>query len=262
MSELYRLQKNMIDWLIRKDEKVKPDIVDTGEVNKVSVDQRLAVYANAYGYRLIDALSENYPAVHTLLGDEAFYEMAYAYMSAYPSHHFSLRYFGHKLEGFLRDSYGDEPVLAEMARFEWALRNGFDAKDLPLIILDELQKVPVDQWGDLQFDFHPSVARLDLEWNVPQLWSAIDEETEPMPPEKQEYPIPWLVWRNELLTYYRSLEVDEAWALDSAMNGGNFAGLCEGICEWIDIEHAPARVAGFLTQWIDDKLLVGIRLAS
>ncbi len=260
MSELYRLQKNMIDWLISKDEKVKPDIVDTGEVNKVSVDQRLAVYGNAYGYRLIDALSENYPSVHTLLGDEAFYEMTYAYMSAHPSHHFSLRYFGHKLEDFLRDNYSDAPVLAEMARFEWALRNGFDAEDLPVITLDELQEVPVDHWGDLQFGFHPSVARLDLEWNVPQLWSAIEEETEPMSPEKQEYPIPWLVWRNELLTYYRSLEVDEAWALDSAMNGGNFAGLCEGVCEWIDVEHAPARVAGFLTQWISDKLLVGIRI--
>ena len=259
-SELYHLQKNMLDWLISKDEKVKSDIIDTGEVNKVSVDQRLAVYGNAYGYRLIDALSDNYPSVHTLLGDDDFYKMTYAYMKAYPSHHFSLRYFGHKLEEFLKDYLSEEPVLAEMARFEWALRKGFDAANTPTIGLESLQKVPIEQWAELQFKFHPSVSRLDLEWNVPQLWSAIDEETEPMPPEKLEYPYAWLLWRKELLTYYRSLDVDEAWALDTALKHGTFAELCEGVCEWIDEEHAPARVAGFLSQWINDELLTELSI--
>jgi hypothetical protein len=258
-SELYHLQKTMMAWLINKDiNAVKPDIVDTGEVNKVSVEQRLAVYGNAYGYRLIDALSENYPAVHTLLGDDDFYKMTYAYMDAYPSAHFSLRYFGHKLEEFLSEYHKDIPVLTEMARFEWALRKGFDAENIETLSLEALQQIPIEQWGELQFKFHPSVSRLDLSWNTPQLWSAIDEETEPMPPEELEYPYAWLLWRKELLTYYRSLDVDEAWALDTALQGGNFAELCEGVCEWIDAEHAPSRVAGFLSQWLGDDLLVGL----
>ena len=258
-TELYRLQKSMMAWLINKDtDAVIPDIVDTGEVNKVSVEQRLAVYGNAYGYRLIDALSENYPAVHTLLGDDDFYKMTYAYMDAYPSHHFSLRYFGHKLEEFLKHYAKEEPILYEMARFEWALRKGFDAEDVETLDLEALQQIPVEQWAELQFKFHPSVSRLDLEWNTPQLWSAIDEDTEPTPPEKLEYPYAWLLWRKELLTYYRSLDVDEAWSLDTALKGGNFAELCEGVCEWIDAEHAPTRVAGFLSQWLTDELLVGL----
>jgi len=37
-SELYHLQKNMLDWLISKDEKIKADIIDTGEVNKVRIN--------------------------------------------------------------------------------------------------------------------------------------------------------------------------------------------------------------------------------
>jgi len=258
-SELYRLQKSMMAWLIKKDsDAVKSDIIDTGEVNKVSVEQRLAVYGNAYGYRLIDALSENYPAVHTLLGDDDFYKMTYAYMDAHPSQHFSLRYFGHKLESFLQKNYNDLPVLSEMARFEWALRKGFDAKDSQTLTLDALQEVPLEQWGELKFTFHPSVSRLDLAWNTPQLWTAIDEETEPMPPEKLEHPYAWILWRKELLTYYRSLNVDEAWALDTALQEGNFAELCEGVCEWIDAEHAPSRVAGFLSQWLQDDLLIAL----
>jgi len=258
MSELLRLQKNMMDWLMHKDERIKLDIIDTGEVNKVSVDQRLAVYGNAYGYRLIDALSENYPSVHTLLGDEDFYKMTYAYMEAYPSHHFSLRYFGHELEEFLKTYIPEVPVLTEMARFEWALRKVFDAEDVAIITMDDLQEIPVEHWGGLQFNFHPSVSRLDLDWNIPQLWSAIDKEAEPMSPEKLEYTYAWLLWRKDLLTYYRSLDVDEAWSLDNAINGGSFAALCEGVCEWIDVEHAPGRVAGFMSKWVSDDLLTGV----
>ena len=262
MSELYRLQKDLMAWLIDKDDRLRSDIVDTGEVNKVSVDQRIAVYGNAYGYRLIDALSENYPAIHTLLGDDDFYKMSYAYMKAYPSSHYSLRYFGHQLETFLKTYLEEEPVISEMARFEWALRKGFDAKDTPPISMDVLQQIPVEQWGTLVFTFHSSVSRLDLEWNTPQLWSAIDEGSEPVAIEKLEYPYAWLLWRKELLTYYRSLDVDEAWALNAALNGDSFANLCEGVCEWVDEEHAPARVAGFLAQWLSDDLLIDLQVAS
>ncbi len=106
----------------------------------------------------------------------------------------------------------------------------------------------------------PSVSRIDLEWNTPQLWAAIDEGADPIAPEKLEHPYAWLLWRKELLNYYRSLDIDEAYSLDSAIQGGDFSNLCEGVCEWIDEEHAPARVAGFLAGWINEDLLINIRL--
>ena len=255
-SELYRLQKKMMAWMLEKDPSIHSDVVST---NGVSSEIRLGVYGNGYGYRLIDALSENYPAVHTLMGDESFYKMTYAYMAAYPSKHFSLRYFGSELESFLVGYLPETPVFAEMARFEWALRNSFDAQNQQVISMDILQTIPLDRWGDLRFGFHTSVSRLDLEWNTPQLWSAIDSGSEPIPPDQLVYPLGWLIWRKDLLNYYRSLEVDEAWALDAALQGESFGVLCEGVCEWIDAEHAPARVAGFLSQWIEDQLLIGIK---
>ena len=256
ISELYRLQKSMMAWMIEKDPAIQSDVAST---SGVSTEIRLGIYGSGYGYRLIDALSENYPAVHTLMGDENFYAMTYAYMKVYPSKHFSLRYFGSELETFLYKYDPETPVFAEMARFEWALRNSFDAKNQTTITMDALQQVPIDRWGGLQFEFNSSVSRLDLEWNTPQLWAAIDAGSEPIPPEKLAYPYAWLVWRKDLLNYYRSLEVDEAWALDASLQGDSFGILCEGVCEWIDAEHAPSRVAGFLSQWIEDQLLIGIK---
>jgi hypothetical protein len=253
MSELLTLQRSMMQWLQTETGDIKNKIIGT---EKVSSEIRLAIYGNAYRYRLIDALSDNYPSVHTLLGDESFYNDGINYIAAYPSRHFSIRYFGSHLEQFLAEEYQDNRVLAEMARFEWALRDAFDSDDKETLTLDALQTIPPEAWVNLRFTLHPSVARLNLEWNIPQLWSAIEHETGQIPFEQAEYPIPWLIWRKDLKTYYRSLDVDEAWALDAIMQGQSFSEICTGVCEWVDEAHAPERVAGFIATWLDADLII------
>jgi hypothetical protein len=253
MSELLKLQRSMMQWLQTEEGNIQSQILGT---QKVSADLRLSIYTNAYRYRLIDALSDNYPSVHTLLGDEAFYNDGIRYLAAYPSRHFSVRYFGHHLEIFLAKHHKDTAVLAEMARFEWALRDAFDAKDVPSLGLEALQDIAPEDWAGLRFGLHPSVARLNMEWNVPQLWSAIEHEIGQIPFEQAKYPIPWLIWRKELKTYYRSLDVDEAWALDVVMQGQSFSEICEGVCEWVDEVYAPERVAGFIGAWLAEDLVV------
>jgi hypothetical protein len=64
------------------------------------------------------------------------------------------------------------------------------------------------------------------------------------------------LWRRDFKTYWRSLEVHEAWALEQAVNGADFAEICEGLLEWIDAEQVALTAAGFLKQWISDQLLV------
>jgi hypothetical protein len=253
MSELRELQRSMMQWLHTETGDINERVVGT---EKVSSAIRLAIYSNAYRYRLIDALSDNYPSVHTLLGDERFYNTSIKYIAAYPSQHFSIRYFGSQLDKFLAVHHHETAVLAEMARFEWALRDAFDATDHLPLGLDALQGVAPDAWAGLRFTLHPSVARLNLEWNIPQLWSAIENETGQIPFEQAEYPVSWLIWRKELKTYYRSLEVDEAWALDVVMQGQCFADICLGICEWVDETYAPQRVAGFISEWLAADMII------
>jgi hypothetical protein len=255
MSELLTLQRSMMQWLQTETGDIQNKIIGT---EKVSADIRLAIYGNAYRYRLIDALSDNYPSVHTLLGDEDFYNNGIQYIAAYPSQHFSIRYFGNHLETFLSEQHQETTLLAEMARFEWALRDAFDAKDKDPLALDALQTIAPEAWADLRFTLHPSVTRLNLEWNVPQLWSAIEHETGQIPFEEAKYPIPWLIWRKELKTYYRSLDVDEAWALDVVMQGQGFSEVCTGVCEWVDEAYAPERVAGFIATWLAADLIIAL----
>ena len=254
MNTLRDLQSDFQSFLLRGREDIRIHVVGT---DKVSAEQRLTIYYDAYRMRLLEALDSNYPVLHGWIGDEEFEKLGLAYLAAPPSTHFSIRYFGHELARFLAasETYRDKPFLSEMARFEWAMSEAFDAPDSALVRLEDMAAIDSGAWPSLRFTMQDSVRRLNLEWNVPTIWKAIDAEQAPEEPRRSEYPMSWLLWRQDLKTYFRSLSVDEAWALDAVANGGTFAMICEGLCEWIDAQHVAAHAAGLLKQWISDGLI-------
>ncbi len=64
-----------------------------------------------------------------------------------------------------------------------------------------------------------------------------------------------MIWRRDLQTFYRSLDVDEAWALDAVTDGENFGVVCAGLTEWVDELHAPQRAAGMVSRWAEEGLI-------
>lgn len=255
ISELKLLQQQMLAWLQEADPQIKQAVSGS---DKVPLQTRLDIYANAYRLRLVEALQDTFPALHTLLGDDDFFKLGIHYLTIWPSRHFSLRYFGQRMSEFLTtaEDYREQPVLAEMAEFEWQLRAAFDAADEPLLNIEVLQQIDPQAWPLVRFSFHSSVRRLDLNYNIPQLWQAIDQQEAPIDMLKNDYPLAWCLWRQDLRTLYRSLDVDEAWAMDAALAGQNFADICEGVCEWLDEQHAALRVAGFIQNWLSSGMLI------
>jgi hypothetical protein len=257
LLQLERLQADFLAAIRQQRDGFERAIVDGAPPG---AGERLAVYRHAYNARLLEALGDAYPALHTLLGDQRFERLGVAYIDAQPSRHFSIRWFGHRLREFIDASEDDKtrPFLAEMAAFEWALRDTFDAADAPTLSVQALQAIAVDEWPGLRLHFHASLRRLDLAWNTPLLWDAIDKDAEPAAPQRNPYPIAWLLWRHDLLTHYRSLEVDEAWALDQAAAGEGFGELCAGLVEWVDEQQAAQRAAALLSRWMQEGLVIGV----
>lgn len=225
---------------------------------RASSEVRLEVYAEAYRLRLQEALSTDFEALHGLLGDTQFEQLCLKYIDAHPSQHFSLRYFGRHMSHFLRVNppYSTQPVLAELAAFEWALIDAFDAPDSELVNLEDIASLPAEQWSTMCLELHESVRCLELEWNVHAIWTALKEGKEPEAPAQGKVR-PWLVWRKNLTSYFRPLSPQEAWGLDVIRNGNNFAVLCEGLCEWVTEEQSAATAAGMLYRWISDGLIKG-----
>lgn len=288
MSALADLQSDFQAFLLDGNGRMLDRVSGTG---KVSAEQRLAIYYDAYRLRLLESLGANYPVLRAWLGEDEFDNIGIAYITAHPSRHFSIRWFGHRLAEFLAATspWSDQPHIVEMAALEWALSEAFDAEDRAVLVVADMAAIPASAWPGMRLQFHPSAQRLDLHWNVPILWKAINQnldaeksaascrgETSATPSTgreqhadtpavadvptltEHEHPQAWLVWRQDLKTWFRSLSVDEAWALDAAMTGENFAAICEGLCEWIDAQNVALHAAGLMKQWITDGIVSDI----
>jgi hypothetical protein len=256
VTALAGVQGDFQDYLLRGGDAVEGHVVGTA---RVPLATRLSVYGDAYRARLSEALQANFPALAKLLDTEDFGVLASHYVAAHDSSFFSIRYYGHELPQFLstHPHYVEAPVLAELARWEWTMTGAFDAADATPLTHAALSRFSPQRWAQLRFTWHPSVARLGLAWNVPQLWQALNDETERPAASLNREPVQWLLWRQGLTTYFRSLPATEARALDAARDGWPFGELCALLCDELGDEQAPAQAATLLRGWIDAGLIIG-----
>lgn len=255
---LVTLQQEFQAYLLGRESMIGQNVRAT---SKASVATLLGVYRNAYWLRLIEVLGQNYPKLHTLFGDDKFGILARAYITAHPSASPNARWYGHQLPDFLRLTapYSDRPILAECAAFEWALGVTFDAADADVLEASLMASLPPEHWGEARFTLHPSVATLVLRTNAVACWQAAkDQEALPLPEDTA--PATWLIWRQDLQSYFRSLEDDEAMVLALAQEGAPFALWCERLALSRTEEGAAGRAAAILAQWFASGMISGMQV--
>ena len=255
MSALADLQRDLQRHVLDGDAAIAAVVNGTPAVPAAT---RLGVYSNAYRIRLAEALGDNMPNLRALVGEDEFGAIAARYIDEQPSRFASIRWFGDRLAHELERSHPEQPWLAELARWEGALAASFDAQDAAPVGIESLGTVAPDDWGDLRLKFHPSVQQLDLSTNAQALFKALADEQSPPAPALLGSTQPWLLWRQDLKTQYRSLEPAEAAALAVVRGGGTFAEMCEALCEWHEGDEVPLIAAGMLKRWIVEELVVGL----
>jgi hypothetical protein len=221
---------------------------------KVGAEKRLGIYYDAYRLRIIEVLSNVYPNLKRLLGDAYFDQAARRYIDAYPSTYRNMRWVGDQMSLHLEQTLPEHPIAAEMATFEWALGLAFDAEDAPVLQLQDLTIVPPEEWSQLIFTFHPSMQILAFNWNVVEVWQALDSECSP--PVAILLNGHCLVWRHMTNSYFRMLDDAELYAIQLVMNGGSFGEMCELLQQNnVDEQSAMNQAAQYLSQWINEELL-------
>jgi hypothetical protein len=255
-GRLRQLQSDLQNHLLGVHSTIADAIVDAPPL---PIAERLDIYRNAYRVRLIEALDSTYPILHKVLGDEVFTALGEEFVAAHVSVHRSIRWYGRELPEFLgqRPPYAEQPILAELAVLEWTLAEVFDAADAQSVQRAAFSADP-SAWSELRFTFHPSLRRLRLQWNTAAVWQAMSRDETPPDPVCAEYPVPWLLWRQNLQNYFRSMTADEAAALDLSRRGATFGEICEALAEWLPDEEIPLRAAGLLGTWADSGIIVCI----
>lgn len=250
MSGLKALQDDFKRHVMHGDEDIAAQVVGTATLSN---DLRLGIYRHAYRARLEEALASDYEMLRKLVGEPAFSTTCQDYIDAFPSRYASLRWFGQDFPpwlGYAPDK-GSHDWYAEMAQLEWSFIGAFDAADAEALTEADAAAIPPEAWPGLRMEFHPAVRLVPLWWNTVARWRAAKEDGTPPEPVRLPQASDCLLWRQHLMTQYRSLEADEALLLRAALEGADFATLCGTLAEEMtDQELVPMTAAGYLKTWL------------
>src|SRR3990167_3550411 len=254
MSEFIQLQNQFQSYLLENNNDFLHSVIDT---EKVSKETSLKIYKNAYQLRLQEALGESYSILRDYLGNKPFDQLCIDYINQSPSHFRSIRWYGNELPLFLQShkKYKKMPYLAELARWECVSGLVFDAENTDVLTVDAMAVIPLAHWESLTFKMQPSLYQLNLSWNVVAMWEALSNKKTPSCPSNNTNPVPWIMWRQDLICKYRALSHDEFFAIDAALSGKTFGEICEGLCDFVSEDEAGQRAASLLKGWIVSGLI-------
>jgi len=228
---------------------------------RTTSDVLLGVYQYAYRGRLADILGIDHPLLKKYMGDDAFDEMAHAYITTHPSHTPNVRWFARDLPAFLQSTspYNLRAELAELAALEQALANAFDSSDDAVLTLVDLQAVPPADWALLTFQPHASAARITSHCDIYHCWQALQDDEDPPQSDNHSAALQQLiVWRKDEVARTRVMTEEEAMAWDEVAAGTTFGSLCEMLAVYDTPDTAPLRAAQFLQTWIASELLTSV----
>jgi hypothetical protein len=203
---------------------------------RLSSFERLEIYNRQYWFRLISAVSEDFPTLNAVIGTKLFDALILAYLHRNPSTSWTLRDLGARLPEFLEahlEFGGRRHRLAvDVAKLEWAYVEAFDSKQLEPLAIEEALTVGPESRLFLQ----PHLQLLELAYPVDNLVLAVKKgmpETDivsgaasqhasrnwvKLPPMRQRR-IYLAVHRFNDSVYYRRIE-RESFALLSALRAG------------------------------------------
>jgi Putative DNA-binding domain len=224
--------------------------IASGNDRLAPVDQ-VDIYREQFWLRHVDVLREDFASIEHALGDDAFEELARAYLAACPSASFSLRDLGVEMARFLDTSapWSDDPFLAELARVEWAFVDAFDARDTPPFDPASIAGVAEDAWPGAWLVLCAALQRLTLRWPSHDYRIAARKDEKPTRPEPRACHV--VIYRGPSVLHCLEIDRDAAAMLDELACGMPLGEACEraAAASGTDLATFQGKLAGWFSEW-------------
>lgn len=141
--------------------------------------RRFGVYRNNVTVGLSGALTESFPAVQRLVGEDFFRAMAIAYARREPPRSPIMAAYGEGFPGFIAGfaPASNLPYLADVARIEQAWVEAYHAADADPMDPSHFNTVSPDALPHLRLRLHPSLRVISSPWSALSIWRCnIDED--------------------------------------------------------------------------------------
>lgn len=223
----------------------------------MSADSRVNVYANAYFHRLLECLSEEFPATLAVADSDNFSTLIRDYLLVWPPTEPSIFYAGRCLPKFIchHSLAGRWPFLWELATLERTILEVFHAPAAPTLSYECMRQIPPRQWSAIKLKTAPAVQILHPRWRVTEILNAVESGTGWNDPEHQQTTV--LVWRQSAQVNYRIVDEAESAALELMSRGASFVDICEVMRSRAEVLDQVARIGQFLTRWLNDGVILG-----
>jgi hypothetical protein len=216
---------------------------------------RLALYRGNLTATWDKTLSNVYPVLRELVGEEFFGGLSREYGFAHPSDSGDLNLFGAAFAEFLAGfpHVTDYPYLPDMARLEWALHRAHYAADATGIAAQRIAALGPEQIESVCLKLSPACALLASEWAIAPLWRAHQPGGAGFPADMQRETYAVVArpaWKTQVLELGKAAHA----ALTVLAAGGNVGAALDAAFE-LDEEFA---VPFHLQQWLEHALIVDI----
>ena len=237
---------------------------------RMSAEQRLAVYQQAYFGRLIAALKEFFPCLAESLGEEVFAQFAVGYLQRYPSGSYTLHRIADRFVHFLEETRPGDATAAndwtgfwiDLARLELAIDRVFDApgpEREPRLGHEQLASIPAEQWPEAKLKLAAGMELLQFQFPVGEYYSRWKRD------ERAEVPRPQpafaaLLRRDYVVRRYE-LTAAQHRLLSSLATGESVGEAIAAAAEVEpDLEALAANLQSWFRDWAAEGFFSGIEL--
>ena len=276
MNREAELQTRLAGFLRRRRDLVKDeearrfaDEFIAGNAELAPVEQ-LEIYREQFWLRHTASLLEDFPGVSGWLEQERWDRLIVAYLEEAASYTFSLRDLGARLPEFIaRQAWlgADQALVFDLARYEWAHVEVFDAPDVARLDPNKLASVPEAAWERAHVVLDPALRLLGLEHPLVQLRRAlVARQTDPDLP-KPPAPAPeqslLALHRRERVIMAEALEPSAFALLEALAAGSPLGAACESVAlaSGVEIEVLGARLEEWFGVWAGRGYVVDVDVA-
>jgi hypothetical protein len=224
--------------------------------------ERLDIYRRGYHARLLECLTDDYPAVAFALGDSTFNELCHKYIAAHPSVSPSLNGFGQHMATFCAaQTLPAAKFIADLAALEWAIVGAIHAPTARTLAQADLVSVAPESWAAAKLLANPSLRILRLEFPVNDYYHAFRRDLAPLIPA----PAPGIVAVYRTFASVWRLPLSEPMALlvESLAAGLGLAASLERVAPTLtgDTEfEATGRISVWFREAVSSGLFSDIQL--
>ena len=169
MSSLNKLQNAFMHAVYEGDNEILPFLKPN---EKLTVDQRLAIYRGSVYGSLCNAIEAVYPVVAKIVGKEFFDALALHYVKTHPSHSVNLHLYGEEFADFIATfpPLAELAYCADVARLEWAYHTIFYAEDELAFDFEAFTALAPEAQEKLRFHLSSACKLLSSPYPIHRIW--------------------------------------------------------------------------------------------